>query len=164
MFAALIAAHTVMFTTWWCVQFLKIYKRVYSEWIEQWTIYRTPCFLDGEWFGSMPTPSLVSKLDRRDIGRLRKRETTWLLAMVGEVSTVRSSDNDTNLSIVSADLFYAFYKRHNRFIASNWRILKRYDCFIDWNLFIELGFVASSLKNGRFWSDTIDASIAICFW
>ncbi len=35
-------------------------------------IFRTPCFLDGELFGSMPTPSPTSKLDQRDIVRLIK--------------------------------------------------------------------------------------------
>ncbi len=42
-----------------------------------WTIYRRPGFLAVVWFGSSPSPfppSLVSKLDRRHTGRLRKRD------------------------------------------------------------------------------------------
>jgi hypothetical protein len=44
---------------------------------EYWMIYRGPGFLAVLWFGSSPTPfppSPASKLDRRHIGRLRKRD------------------------------------------------------------------------------------------
>jgi hypothetical protein len=84
-------------------------------------------------------------------------------SMVGEVSTVRSSDTDTDLPIVSADLFQVLEETQSLhrfkladfeaiqslhrleivysnkiccFIAPKWRILKRYNRFIDCNLFL----------------------------
>ncbi len=50
-------------------------------------------------------------------------------AKVGEVPTVRSSDTDVDLPIVSADLFTNF-KANNRFIAAKWFTQKRYNRFI----------------------------------
>ncbi len=55
-------------------------------------------------------------------------------AKVGEGPTVRPSDTETDLPIVSADLFTNF---------------RSY-------------MIASSLKTGGFWSDTIASSIKIC--
>jgi hypothetical protein len=40
---------------------------------------------------------------------------------VGEVPTFRASETDTDLPIVSTDLFNGFQYQNNRFIASKWR-------------------------------------------
>ncbi len=91
-----------------------------------------------------------------------------LHSKVGEVPTVRYSDTDANLPIISAELFHKFKKQCNRFIAFQmvvfkaikslhrlnyvvsygivllhrfkWQMLKRYNRFIT-------NSVASSLQN-----------------
>ena len=62
--AAPISAHTCLFTTWWSVQFLADFFTIIN--------YRTPCFLFGNWYGSKPTPSPVSK------GRNQIYSVIWL--------------------------------------------------------------------------------------
>ena len=59
-----ISAHTGLFTTWWSVQFLADFFSI--------IYYRTPCFLCGDWYGSKPTPSPVSK------GRNQIYSVIWL--------------------------------------------------------------------------------------
>ncbi len=48
-----ISAHKGLFTTWWTNRFLADFFTIIN--------YKTPCFLYGNWYGSKPTPSPVSK-------------------------------------------------------------------------------------------------------